>query len=190
MEKNINKELKENMKINQDLFKQTDLIKKAGDAIISALQENHRLLIAGNGGSAADAQHFAAELVGKFKKERRALPAIALTTNTSILTAIANDYSFEKVFSRQIEALANSGDVFLGISTSGNSVNIIDALKVAKKIGCRTIGLTGRTGGRMKNNCDILITVNSDDTPRIQEAHTLIIHILCGLIEKTLFNDK
>lgn len=163
---------------------ENQLVKKAAENIINSFQKGGKLLIAGNGGSAADAQHFAAELVGKFKKERKALPAIALCTNTSILTAIANDYSFDKVFSRQVEALAKKGDVFFGISTSGNSLNIIEALKTAKRMNCFTIGLTGKTGGNMGKICDILINVDSEETPRIQETHILIIHILCELIEK------
>lgn len=186
----INLALKENNKIIQDLVEKNKLIKKAAEVIIDTLQGKGKLLIAGNGGSAADAQHISGELVGRFKKERRALPVIALTTNTSILTAIANDYSFEKVFSRQIEALAEKGDLFLGISTSGNSLNVIEALKTAKKIGCQTICLSGKTGGEMEGNCDILITVDSDETPRIQEAHILIGHIICQIVEKNIFEKQ
>jgi len=159
------------------------LIKKAAEVIFESFQKEGRLLIAGNGGSAADSQHFAAELVGRFKKERQALPAIALTTNSSILTALANDYSFDKVFSRQIEALARKGDVFFAISTSGNSANIIEALKTAKSKECFTIGLTGKTGNQMSEFSDILIKADSEDTPRIQENHILIIHAICEIIE-------
>lgn len=162
-------------------------VKKAAEVIIDSFQKGGKLLIAGNGGSAADAQHFAAELVGKFKKERKALPAIALTTNSSILTAVANDYSFRKVFSRQVEALAKKGDVFFGISTSGNSLNVIEALEVAKRMNCFTVGLTGKTGGNMAKICDILINVDSEETPRIQEAHILAIHIICEIVEKSIF---
>ena len=161
------------------------LIEKSADVIVDSFKKGGKLLIAGNGGSAADSQHFAAELVGRFKKERRALPAIALTANTSILTAIANDYSFDKVFSRQIEALAKNGDVFFAISTSGNSANIVEGIRAAKKIGCLVIGLTGKAGGKMKDICDILIDVDSDDTPRIQENHILIIHSICEIIENS-----
>lgn len=160
-----------------------ELIKKSAKVIIDSFQKGGKLLIAGNGGSAADGQHFAAELVGKFKKERKALPAIALTVNTSTLTAIGNDYSFDKIFSRQIDALAKKGDVFFAISTSGNSANIIEAINKAKEIGCYVIGLTGRTGGKIKDVCDILITVNSEDTPRIQEKHIFIIHSISEIIE-------
>ena len=187
MLENISLALKENRRIIQDLSEKGELIKKAADIIINSLQRGGKLLIAGNGGSAADAQHFSGELVGKFKKERRALPAIALTTNTSVLTAVANDYSFEKIFSRQIEALAKEEDVFFGISTSGNSLDIIEALKIAKKINCQTIGLTGRDGGKMKKDCDVLIIIPSDETPRIQEAHVLIYHIICEIVEKEIF---
>lgn len=188
MLESINLVLEENRKIIQDLIRKNELIEKAGEIIINSLQTNGKLLIAGNGGSASDAQHFASELVGKFKKERKALPAIALTADTSTLTAIANDYSFERVFSRQIEALAKRGDVFFGISTSGNSRNVIEALKTAKKADCQIIGLTGRTGGEIKNYCDVLINVDSENTARIQEAHILVIHILCKLIEESLSN--
>ena len=144
-------------------------------------------MIAGNGGSAADAQHFAAEIVGRFGKERPAMPAIALTTDTSILTAIANDYGFEKIFSRQIEALAKPGDIFFAISTSGNSSNILEGLKIAQRMGCLTIGLTGQTGGKMKNFCDFIIKCNSKNPARVQEIHITIIHLVCGLIEKNIF---
>ena len=141
----------------------------------------------GNGGSAADAQHLAAELVGRFLIERRALPAIALTTDTSILTAVGNDYGFDDVFKRQVEALACPSDVLIGISTSGNSTNIKRALEAGKEIGARAIGLLGHNGGEIGKMTDFSLTVPSSDTPRIQEAHLLIIHILCDLIEKELF---
>jgi len=159
------------------------LIKKVAEIINETFEKGGKLLIAGNGGSAADSQHFAAELVGRFKKERQALPAIALTTNSSILTALANDYSFDRVFSRQVEALAKKGDVFFAISTSGNSANIIEALKTAKSKECFTVGLTGKTGNQMSEFSDILIRTDSEDTPRIQEAHILIIHTICEIIE-------
>lgn len=153
---------------------------------IEALRNGNKLLIAGNGGSVADAQHFAAELIGRFKKERKALPALALDANPSAVTAISNDYSFEQVFARQIEALARPGDVFFGISTSGNSKNIIEAAKTAKKFGCKVVGLTGETGGAMKEVCDFLINIPSQETPRIQEMHTLVIHTLSDAIEDAL----
>jgi D-sedoheptulose 7-phosphate isomerase len=151
------------------------------------LRRGGKILIMGNGGSAADAQHLAAELVGRFLLERRALPAIALTTDTSILTAVGNDYGFDEVFARQVEALAMSGDLVLGISTSGNSTNVIKALTAAREKGCQTIGLLGRDGGMTAGVVDLALTVPSQETPRIQEAHQLIIHIVCDLVEKELF---
>jgi D-sedoheptulose 7-phosphate isomerase len=152
-----------------------------------ALGSGNKLLIMGNGGSAADAQHFAAEIIGRFKLERPALPAIALTTDSSILTAIGNDYGFEAVFSRQVEGLGRPGDVVFGISTSGNSPNVLAALAKARELGCRTVALLGRDGGTIKSVADISLIVPSDDTPRIQEGHVTIIHIICDLLEKRLF---
>lgn len=158
-------------------------IEKAAGAIIKSLKTGGKLIIFGNGGSAADSQHIAAELVGRFKKERKALAAIALTTNTSTLTAIANDYGYDATFSRQIEALGRKGDVALGISTSGNSKNVIEALKKAGALGIVTIGMAGGDGGRMKADCDILIKTGIKNTARAQESHIMIGHILCELIE-------
>ena len=155
--------------------------------LIHALQKGHKILTMGNGGSAADAQHFAAEMVGRFLMERKALPAIALTTDTSILTAVGNDYGFDNVFKRQVEALAEPGDVLIGISTSGNSTNIKRAFEVGTEVGAKTIGLLGRDGGEIASKTDFNLTVSSLETPRIQEAHLVIIHILCDLIEKGLF---
>ena len=143
-----------------------------------------KILLAGNGGSAADAQHIAAELTGRYVKERKALPAIALTVDTSALTAISNDYGYESVFSRQIEALARPNDLFIGISTSGNSANILKALESAKSIGCKTIGLSGRDGGQMNELCDMNIIVPDDVTARIQEMHILIGHIFCKSVDE------
>ena len=148
-----------------------------------------QILIFGNGGSAADAQHLAAELVNRFKKERAPMPAIALTTDTSILTAIANDYDFSEVFSKQILALGKKGDIALGISTSGKSSNVIEALKVAKKLGLYTVGLSGGNGGLMRDFCDYLILVPSRETPRIQEGHLLFLHIFSELLEELIFQD-
>jgi len=161
-------------------------IEEVARVSIEALQNGNKILIAGNGGSVADAHHFAAELVGRFKKERRALPALSLDANPSAVTAIANDYSFGHVFARQVEALARSGDVFFGISTSGNSENILEALKTAKLLGCKVVGLTGATGGKMKEVCDFTIQIPSEETSRIQEMHTLVIHALSDLIEEAL----
>jgi D-sedoheptulose 7-phosphate isomerase len=157
------------------------------ETIITALASGKKLLIMGNGGSAADAQHFSAEIMGRFKLERPALPAVALTTDTSILTAIGNDYGFDYVFSRQVEGLAAPGDVVIGISTSGNSPNVLAALVKAKELGCKTIALLGRDGGSIKEAVDIPVIIPSHDTPRIQEGHTTLIHIVCDLVEKRLF---
>ncbi len=161
-----------------------DTVHDISEAIISSYKNGGRVFTAGNGGSAADAQHIAAELVSRFYSERRALAAESLTVNASILTAIANDYDFEKVFSRQLEANARKGDIFWAISTSGNSGNIISALKTARAIGMRTIGFTGKTGGRAASLCDFIIRIPSEDTPRIQENHVIIAHIICEAVEK------
>lgn len=150
------------------------------------VSEGGKILLCGNGGSASDCQHIAAELTGRFVKERKPLPAIALTTDTSALTAIANDYGYREVFVRQLEALANTGDTLIAISTSGNSENIINAVALAKKKALRVIGLLGRDGGKLKDLCDISIVVPSDSTPRIQEAHILIGHTICEGIETSL----
>lgn len=158
-------------------------IETACGMIVSALKGGHKVLIAGNGGSAADAQHIAAELSGRFVKERRALPGIALTTDSSALTSIANDYGYQYVFSRQVEALAQPGDLFIGISTSGNSEGILKAFDSARKLQCKTLGLSGRNGGKMNGICDLNIIVPSDVTARIQEMHILIGHILCKAVD-------
>jgi D-sedoheptulose 7-phosphate isomerase len=168
----------------------TEPIAECARMLVDALKGSHKLLIMGNGGSAADAQHFAAEMVGRFLMERKALPAIALTTDTSILTAVGNDYGFDEIFKRQVEALAGPGDVLIGISTSGNSLNIKRAFEAGKKIGAGTIGLLGRNGGEIGPMVDLNLTVPSFETPRIQETHLIIIHILCDLIEKGLFGLK
>ena len=154
--------------------------------ITDTLAHGNKVLLCGNGGSAADAQHIAAELTGRYKTERRALAGIALTTDTSALTAIGNDYGYERIFDRQVEALANKGDLLIGISTSGNSKNVNNALKLAKELGCRTIGLSGRDGGGMNGICDVNVIVPSDDTPRIQEMHILIGHIMCQAVDDSL----
>ena len=150
----------------------------------AAIANGNTVFLMGNGGSACDCQHFAAELVGRFQKERQAMAAVAMTTDTSILTALGNDYGFEAIFARQVEALVKQQDVVVGISTSGNSPNIIRAIEEADKRGAITVGLTGRSGGKLKQVCDICICVPSDVTARIQEAHLLIEHIVCQLIEE------
>lgn len=168
------------------LESQVALIEEISALLISALSIGKRVFLCGNGGSAADAQHIAAELVGRFKKERRGLPAIALTTDTSILTAVGNDYGYDQVFARQVEALASAGDVLIGISTSGNSPNVVEAVKAAKRLGVKSIGLTGGTGGALETLCDEVLVVPSDVTARIQEAHILVGHIWCELIDERL----
>jgi D-sedoheptulose 7-phosphate isomerase len=158
------------------------------ETCITTLKNKNKILIIGNGGSAADSQHFAAELVGRYKKERRGLPAIALTTDTSIITAIGNDYSYNDIFSRQIEALANKGDLVIAISTSGNSANIIKAVETAKENGCFTVGLLGKDGGRLKDNVDLPVIIPVENTARVQECHILIVHMICEIIEEEICN--
>jgi D-sedoheptulose 7-phosphate isomerase len=162
-------------------------ISQLAERLIETFRIGNKLLIMGNGGSAADAQHFAGEIISRFRIERPALPAIALSTDTSIITAIGNDYGFERIFSRQIEALAAPGDAVIGISTSGNSPNVAKALEVARQAACTTIGLLGKDGGSIKSLCDIPLIIPSNDTPRVQEGHIAVIHILCDLIEQGLF---
>ena len=164
----------------------TSSIAAAAKLVVNALQNGGRVFLAGNGGSAADAQHLAAELVGRFRRERPGLPVIALTTNTSVLTAVANDYGYETVFSRQVAALAGAGDLVILLSTSGNSPNIISAAEEARRRGISVIGLTGRTGGALGGFADIMITIPSDDTPRIQGMHITVGHIICDLVETSL----
>ncbi len=165
-------------------------ILEAAQTIRDRLASGGKLLLMGNGGSAADSQHIAAELIGRFKKERAAIPAIALTVDSSSLTALGNDYGFETIFSRQIEALATAKDAVIGISTSGNSQNVIRALNLARNMGAATIGLMGHGGGKMKDCVDICIVVPSDDTARIQEVHITIGHIICEIIEQDLTHEK
>ncbi|MBB6112442.1 phosphoheptose isomerase [Mucilaginibacter lappiensis] len=163
--------------------KLTGSIEQACKMISDTIKSGNKVLLAGNGGSAADAQHIAAELSGRFVKERRALPGIALTVDTSALTAIANDYGYDHVFSRQVEAFAHGGDLFIGISTSGNSQGILNAFETATKLNCKTLGLSGRDGGKMNGICDLNIVVPSNVTARIQEMHILIGHILCQSVD-------
>jgi len=158
-------------------------IEEASKLVSQTLLDGHKVLLCGNGGSAADAQHIAAELSGRYKTERKGLPGIALTTDTSALTAIANDYGYDRIFDRQVEALANEGDLLIGISTSGNSANVISALKLAKEMGCTTLGMSGRKGGAMNEVCTLNLVVPSLDTPRIQEMHILIGHIICQAVD-------
>ncbi|AEE15423.1 Phosphoheptose isomerase [Thermodesulfobium narugense DSM 14796] len=173
-----------NRLLSDDKFLET--VKMSVKVISAALRSGKKLLIAGNGGSAADSQHIAAEFVGRFLLERKALRAIALTTDTSIITAVSNDFGYESVFARQIEALGEMGDVFFAISTSGNSKNLIKALRIAQLYHISTISLTGMTGNEMEKLSDICISVPSKKVPRIQECHIMIGHIICDMVEKTL----
>ena len=161
-------------------------IEKSALLFVAAFRNGRKLLFFGNGGSASDAQHLAAEFVGRYERERRALAAIALTTDTSALTPIANDYSFERVFSRQIEALGAKGDVAVGITTSGNSENVLQGILTAKRMGLATVVLTGKNGGKIKNSADVTLVVPSDSTSRIQESHIMIGHIWCDLVDRSL----
>jgi len=165
-------------------------VAKVSELLVDALQQGNKLFFFGNGGSAADAQHIAAEFVGRFAFDRPALPALALNVNTSCITAIGNDYGFESVFSRQIEALGRSGDVAIGISTSGKSPNVIRAMSTATRMGLRTVGLTGSSGNALKDAVEYCICAPSSETPRIQECHILIGHIISELVEQTIFHEE
>jgi D-sedoheptulose 7-phosphate isomerase len=185
----IAQRIQTHIEIAQRLLEQTTLCAEVATTIVEAFAAGSKILICGNGGSAADAQHIAAEFVGKFYLDRPALPAEALTVNTSSLTAIGNDYAFDQVFSRQVEAFGTAGDVCIGISTSGNSRNVIEAFRIARRKGLVTVALTGASGGLMAAEADYCIRVASSDTPRIQEHHILIGHILCEIVEQALFGD-
>src|SRR5438128_5963773 len=186
----IREQLRETAR-NLDIMASDDdlvgLIAKVASTCVSALSDGRKLLFAGNGGSAADAQHLAAELVSRFAYDRPGLPAFALTTDTSVLTAIGNDYGYEKLFARQLEAVGGAGDVFFGISTSGRSPNVLNALDVARAKGLITVGMTGHSGGKMLARCDYLLRVPSESTPRIQEGHIAIGHVICQIIEAQIF---
>ncbi len=183
-------QFKKNLADHQLLFNSMDSLESAVEGVANlvtdAFSMGNKLMICGNGGSAADSQHIAAEMVGRFTKNRKPLPAIALSTDTSTLTCIANDYSYDEVFSRQVEALGKPGDIFLGISTSGNSKNVIRAMSLARDMGITVVALTGCAGGQMNSIAHMSITVPSDVTARIQEAHIFIGHTLCGDIESKL----
>lgn len=182
----IEKTLKKHIKVIENLTsEQTENIRISAELIINCFKEGKKVLPCGNGGSAADAQHIAAEFVGRYETERLALPAIALTTDTSILTAVTNDYEFDRVFSRQVEALAVEGDILLAISTSGNSENVLQAIMEAVKKGCRVIGLTGENGRKLASLCDVCVMVPAKKTAHIQEAHITIAHIWCELVDKS-----
>jgi len=182
--------IEESIKVKQQLAKDENILARINqciEKIVFALQNGNKIFFCGNGGSAADAQHLTAEFTGRFYKERTPLAAICLNTNVSSLTAIANDYSYEDVFLRQITALAKKGDILVGITTSGNSKNILKAFEYAQQNEVATIAFTGETGGEVKKHADILIDVPSKDTPRIQEVHIIIGHIICEMVEKELF---
>ena len=184
--------IKESILLKNEILKDSKIkntVNKSVDIIIEALKRGNKLYFCGNGGSAADAQHLAAEFTGRFYLDRQALPAEALHCNTSYMTAVANDYSYEDVYSRMIEGVSKPGDVLIGLSTSGNSKNIIKALKVAKLNKLHTISFTGLNGGLMKNHSDYLLDIPSENTPRIQECHILIGHIICQLVEKQFFKS-
>lgn len=166
------------------------LVDQISQAFVDTIQAGGKILIAGNGGSASDAQHFAGELVSRFYFDRPGLPGIALTTDTSILTAIGNDYGYELAFSRQVQALGRPGDLFVGISTSGNSPNILKALDQARQMQLRTLGMTGRSGGQMVDRCDWCIRIPSDSTPRIQEGHEVVMHAICAFVEQAIFGKS
>lgn len=182
--------IEESIAVKQKILYDAQLlqnIQRVGQIMASAFDQNHKVLFCGNGGSAADAQHIAAELSGRFYIDRRPLFAEALHVNSSYMTAVANDYGYEQVYARMLQAVAHVGDVLIAISTSGNSPNIIAAIEVARQKGMVIVGMTGKSGGKMEQLCDFLINIPSDDTPRIQEAHIMIGHIWCAQVEKILF---
>lgn len=176
-------ELKAHLEVANRVLDIDELVMSVANKVVKTLKNGNKILICGNGGSAADAQHFAAELTGRYKTERLSLPAIALTTDTSALTAIGNDYGYDEVFARQLLGIGNSGDLLIGISTSGNSKNVLKAFEIAKQKGIKTIGLSGRDGGAMNELCGINVVVPSNDTARIQEMHILIIHTICAAVD-------
>jgi D-sedoheptulose 7-phosphate isomerase len=186
----ISSQVKKSIDVKQKLLDSQelmDLIQEVALKCVEVYKNGNKTLIAGNGGSAADAQHIAGEFVSRFYFDRPGLASIALTTDTSIITAIGNDYGYEKLFSRQVQANGVKGDMFIGISTSGNSANVIEALKECKEKGIITVGLTGEQGGKMAEMCDYCIKVPSNETPRVQEAHILIGHIICAVVEEAIF---
>ena len=190
LQSNLTRTIQESSKVVQNTVKLIPQIEKAVFAIVKCLSEGNKVVLFGNGGSAADAQHIAAELIGRFKMERQSYPAIALTTDTSCITALSNDYSFDIVFSRQCESLVQKDDVVVGISTSGNSANVSKGLQTAKKMGGITIGLLGSNGGSIGKMVDIPLIVKSSSTPRIQEAHRTIYHTICEQVERILSKSE
>jgi len=192
MKKYIKDQIKKSYETKQAIYENEELLNKIEEVsklCVELYRGTNKTILAGNGGSAADAQHIAAELVGRYGFDRPSIPSLALTTDTSNLTAIGNDYGYDKVFSRQLEGMGQRGDIFIGISTSGNSKNIINAFNIAKEKSITTIALVGKDGGEMARVADYSLIVPSDSTPRIQESHILIGHILCDIIEKEIFGN-
>ena len=192
MQNYIKDQIKKSYETKQDIYNNEELLNKieqTSKLCVELYKKGKKTILAGNGGSAADAQHIAAEMVGRYGFDRPSLPSLALTTDTSALTAIGNDYGYDKVFSRQLEGMGQVGDLFIGISTSGNSKNIINAFHSAKEKKITTVALVGKDGGEMAKLADIALVVPSDSTPRIQESHILIGHIICDIIEKEMFGD-
>ena len=189
MKELVRKTLEEHQQVVTAMAALEDTIVRVGQLCAATLAAGNRIYLCGNGGSAADAQHIAAELIGRFVADRKSLPAVALTTDTSALTAIGNDYGYDQVFSRQVEGLCREGDVLIAISTSGNSTNILNAVDTAQVLRTKVIGFTGKTGGRLRGACDLTLVVPSDVTARIQEMHIVMGHLLCALIEDELGLD-
>ena len=188
----ILREINDSISVKQKILEDVellDLVERVANECVEAFSRGNRVLLAGNGGSAADAQHIAAEFVSRYLFDRPGLAAIAFTTDTSILTAIGNDYGYEQIFRRQLQANGRQGDIFIGISTSGNSPNVLAALQCAKELGITAVGLTGQGDTKMHEHCDYCIRVPSESTPRIQESHIVLGHIICGIVENALFEN-
>ena len=188
----ILREINDSISVKQKMLEDAELLQsvdKVANECVEAYSRGNRVLLAGNGGSAADAQHIAAEFVSRYAFDRPGLPAIAFTTDTSILTAIGNDYGYEQIFRRQLQSNGRQGDIFIGISTSGNSPNVLAALQCAQELGITSVGLTGQGDTKMREHCDYYIRVPSESTPRIQESHIVLGHIICGIVEDALFEN-
>ena len=190
MKKEIEDYIIKSSEIAKNSVSISDEIERSINVIVECLDKGNKIVLFGNGGSAADAQHIAAELIGRFKAERKSYPAIALSTDSSVLTSLSNDYSFDVVFSRQCESLVVEGDVVIGISTSGNSTNVEKALLVSKNNGATTIGMLGNKGGKIKEVVDIPIVVDSSSTPKIQEVHRIVYHVICEMVEKIMIQKR
>lgn len=189
----IERILRESINAKEKILNNKDFLKnleKVVSIITDCIKKKNKVILMGNGGSAADAQHFAGEFINRFLMERKPLPAISLSTDTSVLTCIGNDYSFKDIFKKQVEALATEGDILIGITTSGNSENILEGFKAGKTMGTVNVGLLGKDGGLAREYCDISLIVPLESTPRIQEAHITVIHIICELVEKNIFGSK